>query len=180
MKHTQTHDSPESLDCLLTGSLPEYFTFHSIFQSHRIDPNSPSSHVMSPGIRLSLASNPLSHPETSHRSFRQRSLFVSRSLWRRHRVYLWLIFYLLLLTILHVSLYPESQVGALIRRQIELVLSEREEPGCLNWDPADDEIDDPRGCLKASQYRQVSEVLAREERGEQYVPLPLNSSFTRY
>jgi hypothetical protein len=40
-----------------------------------------------------------------------------------------------------------------------------EVPECIGWDPAADPKDDPVGCLKARQYRQVQVVLKREIEG---------------
>lgn len=40
-----------------------------------------------------------------------------------------------------------------------------EVPECIGWDPAADSKDDPVGCLKARQYRQVQAVLKREIEG---------------
>lgn len=41
--------------------------------------------------------------------------------------------------------------------------------GCWGWDPARPEDMDPKGCLRARQYRQVMRVLEREQRAEQSV-----------
>lgn len=38
---------------------------------------------------------------------------------------------------------------------------------CLGWDPKGGEERDPKGCLRARQFRQVQRVLQREEKGEQ-------------
>lgn len=38
---------------------------------------------------------------------------------------------------------------------------------CSGWDPLAAETDDPEGCLKARQFRQVQRVLIREEKREQ-------------
>lgn len=42
-----------------------------------------------------------------------------------------------------------------------------EKIGCWGWDPAGPEEMDPKGCLRARQYRQVMRVLERERRAEQ-------------
>jgi hypothetical protein len=48
---------------------------------------------------------------------------------------------------------------------------------CEGWSPDGEEDDDPEGCLTARQYRQVSRVLAREEKAEQCVNYPTRSKF---